>query len=73
MDNTEVLEHEEKSEKKDKTIAEVIDTMNEEQKTVFYAVVGEALKSKGDDEAKHSDNILEIIVNVPHFKQMLHT
>ena len=58
MDNTEVLEHEEKSEKKDKTIAEVIDTMNEEQKTVFYAVVGEALKSKGDDdEAKHSDNI----------------
>ena len=58
MENTEVLEHEDKSEKKDKTIAEVIDTMNEEQKTVFYAVVGEALKSKGgDDEAKHSDNI----------------
>ena len=25
------------------------------------------------DQIKHTDNILEIIVNVPHFKQMLHT
>lgn len=24
-------------------------------------------------QIKHTDNILEIIVNVPHFKQMLHT
>ena len=62
MENNEVLEHEEKSEeKKDKTIAEVFNTLNEEQKDLFYAMVGQALvdgdedEDAADDEAKHSD------------------
>lgn len=33
----------------DKTVADVIDTMNEEQKTVMYAMVGAALEENGGD------------------------
>lgn len=39
-------------EKKDKTIQEVVDSMTEEQKTVLYALVGQAL-----EEGKNSDDI----------------
>lgn len=41
---------------KEKTVQDVIDSMNEEQKTVLYAMVGEALESnKGEDEdMKHN-------------------
>lgn len=48
------------TEKKDKTIQEVLDTMNEEQKTVLYALVGQALGEKenneeeGDETMKHN-------------------
>lgn len=40
-----------------KTIQDVIDSMNEEQKTVLYAMVGQALEDKepGDKEVKHSE------------------
>ena len=58
-------EEKEKSEKKsdgdkEKTIADVIATMNDEQKTVMYALVGEALsekdsEKKDDEKLKHSD------------------
>lgn len=34
----------------DKTVAEVIETMNEEQKTVLYAMVGQALEDGADDD-----------------------
>jgi len=46
------MEPEKKNEQsEEKTVQEVIDSMNEEQQTVMYALVGEALKSKsGDDE-----------------------
>lgn len=62
-DTTEVLEHEEKSdkesekepEKKKKTAPEVFDTLNEEQKELFYAMVGQALVNGDDEDAKHSD------------------
>lgn len=37
-------------EKKEKTVQEVIDTMNEEQKNAMYAVVGQALKDKANGE-----------------------
>lgn len=36
--------------KGDKTVQDVIDTMNEDQKTVLYAMVGEALQSGGSDD-----------------------
>ena len=36
--------------KDDKTVQDVIDTMNEDQKTVLYAMVGEALQSGGSDD-----------------------
>lgn len=38
------------------TVQDVIDSMSEEQKTVMYAMVGAALESNDDKEAKHSDN-----------------
>jgi len=42
-------EKEETSEKSEKTVQEVIDSMNEEQKTVMYALVGQALSEKDDN------------------------
>jgi len=62
-EETEVLTHseEENMAGKDKTVQEVFDTLNEEQKTVVYALLGEALSGKGgddndeeDDEVKHN-------------------
>ena len=59
----EVLTHSEEDNMagKDKTVQEVFDTLNEEQKTVVYALLGEALSGKGgddndeeDDEVKHN-------------------
>ena len=41
-----------------KTVKEVFDTLNEEQKTVVYALIGQAIedaKGGSDDEAEHSD------------------
>lgn len=44
--------------KKEKTVQDVLDTMNEEQKNVLYALVGQALEQKdnneGDEEMKHN-------------------
>ena len=41
----------------DKTVQEVIDSMNEEQKTVMYALVGQALDDAGEsaDDNKEGD------------------
>lgn len=56
------------SDNKDKTVKEVIDSMTEEQKTVMYAMIGEALESAeaeegGNDDMKHNlfdqDEIVE--------------
>ena len=43
-------EKEEKPEKSEKTVQDVFDTLNEEQKTVVYALVGMALDEKSDKE-----------------------
>lgn len=43
----------EESQKKDneeKTVQDIIDSMNEEQKTILYAMVGQVLKDKEDDD-----------------------
>lgn len=47
---------------KDKTVQEVFDTLNEEQKTVVYAIIGQALEeagvkeneSEGEEDMKHN-------------------
>lgn len=40
----------------EKTVKDVIDTMNEEQKTVMYALIGQAVEGNGDDEdVEHSE------------------
>ena len=56
-------EKSEKSEKSEKTVQDVFDTLNEEQKTVVYALIGQALDSsnqnennekEGNDNMKHN-------------------
>ena len=53
----------EKSEKSEKTVQDVFDTLNEEQKTVVYALIGQALdesnqnennEKEGNDNMKHN-------------------
>ena len=46
------------SEKEDKTVPEIFDTMNEEQKNAVYAVIGDILDgdSDTDDEVEHADS-----------------
>ena len=46
-------EEDSKVEKKEKTVQDVFDTLNEEQKTVVYALIGQALED-GKAEAKHN-------------------
>lgn len=50
-ENEEVIEH---ADEKEKTVQDVIDTMNEEQKKVLYALVGAALS--GDEEDSKEEN-----------------
>lgn len=45
-----VKEEPQKKDNEEKTVQDVIDSMNEEQKTVLYAMVGQALKDKEDDD-----------------------
>ena len=59
----EVVEHAEADdkkemaeEKKEKTVGEVFDTLTEEQKTVVYALIGQALESAGVKEADDEEN-----------------
>ena len=49
MENT-TLEH------SDKTIGDVFNSMSEEQKTVVYAMIGQALAANSGDEAEHSED-----------------
>jgi len=51
---------------KEKTVKEVLDTLNEEQKTAFYAVVGSLLKAKegGDDEETNDEGEKDMKHNV---------
>ena len=39
----------------EKTVGEVFDTLTEEQKTVVYAMIGQALESAGDDDEEEED------------------
>ena len=55
------MEPEKKTENSEKTVQDVIDSMNDEQKTVLYALVGEAIQSgksnsEEDDETEEGGN-----------------
>lgn len=56
----ESMAEEKKTENSDKTIQEVIDTMNEDQKTAMYALIGMAAgddDSEEDNGAEHSEDL----------------
>ena len=51
-----MAEPEKKTEGSEKTVQDVLDTLNEEQKKAVYYIIGAALSDEGgDDEAEHSD------------------
>ena len=50
----------------DKTIADVVDTMSEEQKTAMYYLIGQALKSNGASDSKTYDTDSDEEDNVKH-------
>lgn len=54
-EGTKVAEEKDKKEN-ERTVGDVFDTLNEEQKTVVYALIGEALNSKGADKQKEEDD-----------------
>ena len=61
LDGVEIAHAEEpktddESEKKEKTVKDVIDSMNEEQKTVFYGFVGALSSEDVDEKIQHSDD-----------------
>ena len=65
-EENEILEHAYKSKgetavnNEEKTVKDVFDTFTEEQKTVVYVLIGQALedaKSEKEDKLKHSDEI----------------
>lgn len=43
----------------EKTVADVIETMNEEQKTVMYALVGAALEGDDEDDSEGGNNAMK--------------
>lgn len=55
------LSHEEK---KEKTVADVFNTLNEEQKTVVYAMIGQALENGVDDEDEEDEEEEDMKHNV---------
>jgi hypothetical protein len=50
----EMAEETKKNEGEGKTVADVFNTLNEEQKTVVYALIGQALEDAGSDKEKDS-------------------
>ena len=70
-EETEMADTEKKEEVKneEKTVKDVFDTLTEEQKTVVYALIGQALEDAGIDDAdeekniKHSEGGNEIMYN----------
>ena len=51
-------------EKKDKTIAEVFDTLNEEQKTVVYAIISQIMDDSGEEDDNEEEEKPEMKHNV---------
>ena len=51
-------------EKKDKTIAEVFDTLNDEQKTAVYAIIGQIMDDSGEEDDNKEEEKPEMKHNV---------
>ena len=51
-------------EKKDKTIAEVFDTLNEEQKTAVYAIISQVMNDSGEEDDDEEEEKPEMKHNV---------
>ena len=51
-------------EKKDKTIAEVFDTLNEEQKTAVYAIISQVMNDSGEEDDNEEEEKPEMKHNV---------
>ena len=56
----------EKNEKKEKTVQDVFDTLTEEQKTVVYALIGQALEDAGVSDDEDEDETEDEEENVKH-------
>lgn len=54
-DNNETTNTDETSKSDDKTVKDVIDTMSEEQKTVMYALIGQALEENKNGESSKDE------------------
>ena len=54
-DSTKMGEDKKDDVKKEKTVKEIIDTMNDEQKEAMYAVVGQALENQANGEGDEAD------------------
>lgn len=54
-DSTKMGEDKKDDVKKEKTVKEIIDTMNDEQKEAMYAVVGQALENQANGEGEYAD------------------
>lgn len=64
------LEHAESE--KEETIADVFNTLTDKQKTVVYAIIGQALESaKSGEEAQHSEGGMEMKHNVFENEEMM--
>ena len=61
-----VAHSEENTENKEKTVQEVFDSMTEEQKTVVYALVGQAIEDKENGAAEENENENEGDDNMKH-------
>lgn len=63
VEETSVIEHAEepktepKTESKEKTVKDVFDTLTEEQKTVVYALIGQALEDAGVSDEEENKNV----------------
>ena len=67
----EVIEHAEAPKTKDKTVADVFETLTEEQKTVVYALIGQALEDAGVSDEK--DNNKENVKHSEGGNEIMHT
>lgn len=55
-DTSDKKEESDKSEEKEETIADVFDTLSEKQKTVVYAMIGQAIEDAGNEEDSKDDS-----------------
>lgn len=56
MEETKKTEESKKPEEGEKTVQDVVDSMTEEQRTVMYALIGQAVQDNEEDEDKEEDD-----------------